>query len=178
DLRVARAGMDEWREGLRAVTFHNKLGSQWDRVERVKALAREIAPLVGADPDLAEQAADVAKLDLRSAMVGEFPELQGLMGRYYAEAAGLPAEVAVASQEHYAPLGPSDAVPTAPVSVAVALADKIDTLTGFWWINEKPSGSKDPFALRRSALGILRLVLTSNLRVSMLNIILNGYDPY
>jgi glycyl-tRNA synthetase beta chain len=134
--------MEEWKEGLKAVTFHNKLGSQWERIERISALAREIAPHVGADPDLAAQAAEVAKLDLRSAMVGEFPELQGLMGRTYVEAAGLPAEVASAAEEHYSPLGPNDEVPTAPVSVAVALADKIDTLTGFWAIDEKPTGAR------------------------------------
>ncbi|WP_296430441.1 glycine--tRNA ligase subunit beta [Yoonia sp.] len=158
DLRVAKAGMDPWLDSLANVTFHNKLGSQKDRIERIAALAREIAPSVGADPDLAEQAARVAKADLSSEMVYEFPELQGLMGRYYATEAGLPAEVAAACEEHYSPLGPSDDVPTAPVSVAVALADKIDTLTGFWAIDEKPTGSKDPFALRRAVLGIIRLI--------------------
>ncbi|MDP2083460.1 MAG: glycine--tRNA ligase subunit beta [Pseudotabrizicola sp.] len=168
DLRVAKSGMAEWADGLKmaewadglkAVTFHNKLGSQSDRIARIAALAREIAPMVGADPDLAERAARLAKLDLRSAMVGEFPELQGLMGMYYARAAGEPDAVANAARDHYSPLGPSDAVPTDPVSVAVALADKIDTLTGFWAIDEKPTGSKDPFALRRAALGVIRLVL-------------------
>ncbi|WP_375259045.1 glycine--tRNA ligase subunit beta, partial [Citreimonas sp.] len=170
DLRVARAGMTDWTEGLASVTFHNKLGSQKDRVERIAALAHEIAPVVGADADLAdlaEQAARVAKADLQSEMVGEFPELQGLMGRYYAEAAGLPAEVAAASQEHYSPLGPTDSVPSAPVSVAVALADKLDTLTGFWAIDEKPTGSKDPYALRRAALGVIRLVLGNGVRVRL-----------
>ncbi len=159
DLRVAKAGMGEWLDGLKAVTFHNKLGSQADRIARIAALAREIAPLVGANADLAEQAAKLAKADLRSAMVGEFPELQGLMGMYYAREAGLPEPVALAARDHYSPLGPSDAVPTEPVSVAVALADKIDTLTRFWAIDEKPTGSKDPFALRRAALGVIRLVL-------------------
>ncbi len=159
DLRVAKAGMQPWLDSLSNVTFHNKLGSQKDRIERIAALAREIAPSVGADPDLAAQAAKVAKADLSSEMVYEFPELQGLMGRYYATEAGLPSEVAAACEEHYSPLGPSDDVPTAPVSVAVALADKIDTLTGFWAIDEKPTGSKDPFALRRAALGVIRLVL-------------------
>ena len=168
DLRVARAGMGEWIDGLSRVTFHNKLGSQADRVARIAALALEIAPLVGADPDLAEQAARVAKADLQSRMVGEFPELQGVMGRYYAAAAGLPAEVAAACEEHYAPLGPSDAVPSAPVSVAVALADKIDTLTGFWAIDEKPTGSKDPFALRRAALGEFRLKYENGVRLHLL----------
>ncbi|MBK4214876.1 glycine--tRNA ligase subunit beta [Paracoccus caeni] len=161
DLREAKAGMDHWAEGLKSVTFHNKLGSQADRIARIAALAREIAPLVGADPNQAEEAARIAKLDLRSAMVGEFPELQGTMGRYYALAAGKPEAVADAARDHYSPLGPSDEVPTAPVSVAVALADKIDTLTGFWAIDEKPTGSKDPFALRRAALGVIRLVLQS-----------------
>lgn len=167
DLRVAKAGMDDWAEGLKAVTFHNKLGSQAERIERIAALAREIAPLVGADALLAERAAQLAKLDLRSAMVGEFPELQGVMGRYYALAAGEAAEVADAARDHYAPLGPSDDVPAEPVSVAVALADKIDTLTGFWAIDEKPTGSKDPFALRRAALGVIRLVLGIGARVGV-----------
>jgi glycyl-tRNA synthetase beta chain len=178
DLAVARAGLEEWKEGLKAVTFHNKLGSQWDRVERIMALAREIAPFVGADPERAAEAAEVAKLDLRSAMVGEFPELQGLMGRYYAEAAGRPEEVARAAQEHYSPLGPSDEVPTSPVSVAVALADKIDTLTGFWAIDEKPTGSKDPFALRRAALGAIRLVLAAATRVKAADLIEDGFEKH
>jgi len=170
DLRVAKAGMGEWLDGLSRVTFHNKLGSQKDRVERIAALAREIAPVVGAEADLAERAARIAKADLRSAMVGEFPELQGLMGRYYALAAGEDPAVAAACEEHYSPLGPTDDVPTAPVSVAVALADKIDTLTGFWAIDEKPTGSKDPFALRRAALGVIRLVLGNGVRVGLLNV--------
>ena len=168
DLREAKAGMAAWSEGLKSVTFHNKLGSQADRIERIAALAREIAPLVGADADQAEQAARLAKLDLRSAMVGEFPELQGTMGRYYALAAGHPEAVADAARDHYSPLGPSDEVPSAPVSVAVALADKIDTLTGFWAIDEKPTGSKDPFALRRAALGVIRLVLGDGVRIRLI----------
>nr|WP_306131698.1 glycine--tRNA ligase subunit beta [Roseivivax marinus] len=168
DLRVAvDAKMQPWTDRLADVTFHNKLGSQAARIDRIAALARELAPQVGADADLAEQAARVAKADLSSEMVYEFPELQGLMGRYYSEAAGLPAEVAAACEDHYAPLGPSDAVPTAPVSVAVSLADKIDTLTGFWAIDEKPTGSKDPFALRRAALGVIRLALVNDLRLSL-----------
>ena len=168
DLRVAKQdGLETWTARLANVTFHNKLGSQKDRIDRIAALAREIAPMVGADAGLAEQAARVAKADLSSEMVYEFPELQGLMGRYYAEAAGLPAEVASACEEHYSPLGPSDAVPTAPVSVAVALADKLDTLTGFWAIDEKPTGSKDPYALRRAALGVIRLVLANGLRLHL-----------
>lgn len=167
DLREAKGGMTGWAEGLQAVTFHAKLGSQANRVERIAALAREIAPAVGADPDQAARAAKIAKLDLRSAMVGEFPELQGTMGRYYAQAAGLGEAVADAARDHYAPLGPSDAVPSAPVSVAVALADKLDTLTGFWAIDEKPTGSKDPFALRRAALGVIRLVLGNGVRLPL-----------
>ena len=167
DLREAKAGMAAWAEGLKAVTFHNKLGSQADRIDRIAALAREIAPAVGADPAVAERAARLAKLDLRSSMVGEFPELQGLMGMYYARAAGEDEAVARAARDHYSPLGPSDAVPADPVSVAVALADKIDTLTGFWAIDEKPTGSKDPFALRRAALGVIRLVLGNGVRLGL-----------
>ncbi|MEW9919027.1 glycine--tRNA ligase subunit beta [Marimonas sp. MJW-29] len=169
DLRVARsaAGMRAWVKALENVTFHNKLGTQAELIERMAHLARELAPMVGADPELAEQAARVAKADLSSEMVYEFPELQGLMGRYYAEAAGLPAEVAAACEEHYAPLGPSDDVPTAPVSVSVALAEKIDKLTGFWAIDEKPTGSKDPYALRRAALGVIRIVVENDLSVPL-----------
>jgi glycyl-tRNA synthetase beta chain len=171
DLRVAKAEkMQPWLDKLALVTFHAKLGSVADQIGRIAALAREIAPLVGADADLAAQAARTAKADLASEMVYEFPELQGIMGRYYAEAAGMPAEVALAAQEHYAPLGPSDDVPTAPVSVAVALAEKLDKLTGFWAIDEKPTGSKDPYALRRAALGVIRLVLTNDLRLQLAQI--------
>jgi glycyl-tRNA synthetase beta chain len=159
DLRVAKGGMGEWAEGLKSVTFQAKLGSQAERIERIAALAREIAPLVGADAVEAEKAARLAKLDLRSAMVGEFPELQGVMGRYYALEAGEKPAVADAARDHWRPKGESDSVPSEPVSIAVALADKIDTLTGFWAIDEKPTGSKDPFALRRAALGVIRLVL-------------------
>ena len=174
DLREAKAGMAAWAEGLKSVTFHNKLGSQADRIARIAALAREIAPLVGADADQAERAAKLAKLDLRSAMVGEFPELQGTMGRYYALAAGEPEAVADAARDHYSPLGPSDDVPIAPVSVAVALADKIDTLTGFWAIDEKPTGSKDPFALRRAALGVIRLISHNAARAGLVTLIASG----
>ena len=167
DLRVAKTDMSVWTQALENVTFHNKLGSQADRIVRIAALVRELAPAVGADPDQAEDAARLAKADLSSEMVYEFPELQGLMGRYYIEASGRAADIAAAAQEHYAPLGPSDTVPTAPVSVAVALADKIDTLTGFWAIEEKPTGSKDPFALRRAALGIIRLLLENDIRIAL-----------
>ncbi|MEL6564397.1 MAG: glycine--tRNA ligase subunit beta [Pseudomonadota bacterium] len=174
DLRVAKSDMSVWTDALKNVTFHNKLGSQADRIERIAALARELAPVVGADPDMAEDAARLAKADLSSEMVYEFPELQGLMGRYYIAAAGKDQAVAAAAQEHYSPLGPSDDVPTAPVSVAVALADKLDTLTGFWAIDEKPTGSKDPFALRRAALGVIRLILENDLSVPVWKRILAG----
>jgi glycyl-tRNA synthetase beta chain len=178
DLRTVRErGLEGMAEGLRDVTFHNKLGSQADRVARIAALAREIAPLVGAKPDLAAEAARVCKADLQSEMVGEFPELQGLMGRYYAQAAGHDDGVPEACEEHYKPLGPGDAVPSAPVSVAVALADKIDTLTGFWAIDEKPTGSKDPYALRRAALGVIRLVLGNGVRVNLTKIIIKAMEP-
>jgi glycyl-tRNA synthetase beta chain len=168
DLRVAKAGMGDWQTALRDVTFERRLGSVADRVGRIAALAREIAPMVGADPDAAEAAAKIAKADLVSEMVYEFPELQGVMGRYYAEAAGLAPEIAAVAEEHYRPAGPSDAVPTAPLSVAVALAEKLDTLTGFWAIDEKPTGSRDPFALRRAALGFLRVILENNIRFRVL----------
>ncbi|MBK5933900.1 glycyl-tRNA synthetase beta chain [Rhodovulum imhoffii] len=167
DLREARAGGASWGAALSHVTFQGKLGSQAERIGRIAMLARRIAPVVGADADLAEQAARWAKVDLSSEMVYEFPELQGLMGRYYAQAAGLPGDIACAAQEHYAPLGPGDDVPDAPVSVAVALADKLNTLTGFWAIDEKPTGSKDPFALRRAALGVIRLLLENDLRLRL-----------
>ena len=167
DLRVAKAGMVAWTAALEHVTFHNKLGSEADRVKRMAALTREIANLTGANVEESQAAANIAKADLMSEMVYEFPELQGVMGRYYAENAGLSDAVADAVQQHYAPLGPSDDVPTAPVSVAVALADKLDKLTGFWAIGEKPTGSKDPFALRRAALGVIRLVLENDLRFNL-----------
>ncbi len=157
--------LDQRLEKLKAldIVFHEKLGTQGERVDRIARLAREIAPLVDADPDLAERAARLAKADLVTEMVGEFPELQGLMGRYYAEAQGEPESVSRAIEEHYKPQGPSDDVPSDPVSVAVALADKLDTLVGFWAIDEKPTGSKDPYALRRAALGVVRLVLQNAL---------------
>ena len=167
DLREAKAGMSKWQSSLANVTFHNKLGSQSDRIKRIAALARELAPLVGGDADVAETAALVAKADLSSEMVYEFPELQGLMGRYYALEAGMGKVIAAACEDHYSPLGPSDAVPTAPVSVAVALADKLDTLTGFWAVDEKPTGSKDPFALRRAALGVIRLIMENQLTLPL-----------
>jgi len=167
DLREAKSGMLKWQTSLENVTFHNKLGSQSERIKRIAALAHKLAPVVGADADVAEKAALVAKADLSSEMVYEFPELQGLMGRYYALEAGMGLDVATACEEHYAPLGPSDHVPTAPVSVAVALADKLDMLIGFWAINERPTGSKDPFALRRAALGVIRLIMENQLTLPL-----------
>jgi glycyl-tRNA synthetase beta chain len=162
-----RTPLEDRLERLKSIVFHEKLGTQHERVERIAALARELAPAVGADADLAERAARLAKADLVTEMVGEFPELQGLMGRYYAAAQGEHPSVAAAIEEHYKPLGPSDRVPSDPVSVAVALADKLDTLVGFWAIDEKPTGSKDPYALRRAALGVIRLVLENGVRVSL-----------
>ncbi len=155
---------------LETIVFHEKLGTQAQRVERIKALAKELAPLVGADPVKAERAATLCKADLVTEMVGEFPELQGLMGRYYAVAQGEDASVAAACEEHYKPQGPSDRIPTDPVSIAVGLADKIDTLVGFWAIDEKPTGSKDPYALRRAALGVIRLVLENGIRLKLFQI--------
>ncbi len=176
DLRIAQGeGLSVWTDNLSNVTFHNKLGSQQNRIDRIASLAKELAQPVGADPELASLAASVAKADLSSEMVYEFPELQGLMGRYYAQAAGLPQEVANACELHYSPLGPSDDVPTEPVSIAVALADKLDTLTGFWAIDEKPTGSKDPFALRRAALGVIRLLSENSVRLSLKDAISKGY---
>ena len=164
DIKV---GFEPWLGKLSGVTFHAKLGTMAQRVERIVALARQIAPMVGADPNKAADAARLAKADLASGMVGEFPELQGLMGGYYARAAAMDGEIADALRDQYRPMGPSDTVPTAPLSVAVALADKLDTLVGFFSIDEKPTGSKDPYALRRSALGVIRIVLENALRLPM-----------
>ncbi|ALJ09602.1 glycine--tRNA ligase subunit beta [Brevundimonas sp. DS20] len=201
-----KVGFDAWNEKLKGVTFHAKLGTLAERVERIAALAREIAPLVGADADEAEMAARLCKADLASGMVGEFPELQGIMGGYYARLLSAPPSsasrplppeggdrtdqssplggggprsggggwtpqvrdrIADAVRDHYKPQGPADTVPTAPVTVAVALADKLDTLVGFFAIDEKPTGSKDPFALRRAALGVIRLAIANNARYSL-----------
>jgi glycyl-tRNA synthetase beta chain len=152
------------------IVFHEKLGTQGERIKRIERLAAEIAPLVGADVEKTKRAAQLAKADLLTEVVGEFPELQGLMGKYYALAQGEDASVAAASEEHYKPQGPADRVPTDPVSVAVALADKIDTLVGFWAIDEKPTGSKDPFALRRAALGVIRLIVENTIRLPVLEV--------
>lgn len=168
DLKVR---LEDRLPKLENIVFHEKLGTQRQRVARIEALARELAPMVGAKPDEAARAALLSKADLVSEMVGEFPELQGLMGRYYAAAQGEPARVSAAIEDHYKPQGPNDRIPSEPVSVAVALADKIDTLVGFWAIDEKPTGSKDPYALRRAALGVIRLVLENGLRLRLLEIL-------
>jgi len=153
--------------GLKQIVFHAKLGTQAERVERIVKLAGEIAKAIGADAADVEQAARLCKADLVTGMVGEFPELQGIMGRYYALGEKLPASVADALGDHYAPAGPNDRCPTAPVSIAVALADKLDALTSFWSIGEKPTGSRDPFALRRAALGVIRIVVENRLRLPL-----------
>src|SRR6266478_4003223 len=155
---------------FRDIVFHEKLGTQWERIERIERLAAELAPLVGADMDKAKRAARLAKADLLTDMVGEFPELQGLMGKYYARAQGEEESIAAACEDHYKPLGPADRVPNDPVSVAIALADKADTLLAFWGVNEKPTGSKDPYALRRAALGIIRIILENQIRLRLQSI--------
>jgi len=166
---------------LKDITFHAKLGTLDEKVDRVEALAAELADIVVADKDHVRSAARLAKADLVSEMVYEFPEVQGVMGRYYAINDGEPEDVANAIAEHYSPVGPSDACPSAPVSVAVAMADKIDTLVGFWAIGEKPTGSKDPFALRRAALGVIRMIVENDRRVGLLDVFnrswkAGGYD--
>jgi glycyl-tRNA synthetase beta chain len=153
------------------IVFHEKLGTQGERIKRIERLAEEIAPLVGADVEKTKRAARLAKADLLTEVVGEFPELQGLMGKYYALAQGEDASVAAASEEHWKPQGPADRVPSDPVSIAVALADKIDTLVGFWTIDEKPTGSKDPYALRRAALGVVNILTGNNSRLRLFPII-------
>ena len=163
---------------LRDIVFHEKIGTQWDRVERIGRLAAELAPRAGADVEKAKRAALLAKADLLTEMVGEFPELQGLMGKYYARAQGEDESTAAALEDHYKPLGPSDRVPSDPVAVAVALADKVDTLAAFWAIGEKPTGSKDPFALRRAALGIIRLVLVNNLRLGLAGVLKSSWRDH
>ena len=152
------------------IVFHEKLGTQAERIARLERLALELAPRVGADVETVRRAARLAKADLLTEVVGEFPELQGLMGRYYAEAQGEDEAVAHALEDHYRPKGPDDLVPSDPVAIAVALADKLDALVGFWSIDEKPTGSKDPYALRRAALGVIRIVLDNALRLSLVPI--------
>jgi glycyl-tRNA synthetase beta chain len=166
--------LEDRLEKFKNIVFHEKLGTQAERIERIERLAAELAPLVGADPEKTKRAARLAKADLLTEVVGEFPELQGLMGKYYALAQGEDESVARVSEEHYKPLGPGDRAPTDPVSVAVALADKIDTLVGFWAIDEKPTGSKDPYALRRAALGIVRLVLDNQIKLPLKDVLVAG----
>jgi glycyl-tRNA synthetase beta chain len=170
--------LDQRFEKLERVIFHEKLGTQGERIERIEALARELAPTVGADAELSARAAHLAKADLATEMVGEFPELQGLMGRYYASAQGEEPSVAEAIEEHYKPQGPNDRIPTSPVSIAVALADKLDTLVGFWAIDEKPTGSKDPYALRRAALGVIRIALENELRLPLTDSLVPAYERH
>ena len=165
--QITTQGFSAWTQKLDAVTFHAKLGSQGERVQRISSLAERLAPVVAADPALAKRAAEICKADLNSAMVYEFPELQGLMGRRYAHKIGEADSVALACEDHWKPQGPSDDVPVDPVSVAVALADKLDTLVGFWMIDEKPTGSKDPYALRRAALGVIRLLLENQHKAAL-----------
>jgi glycyl-tRNA synthetase beta chain len=162
-----KAHLEPRLEKLKGVTFHAKLGTMYERVERIAALAGELAPFVGADQDKAVQAARLAKADLVSGMVGEFPELQGIMGAYYADKERLAPEIVQAIREHYRPQGPNDEVPGEPVAATVALADKLDTLVSFFGIDEKPTGSKDPYALRRAALGVIRIVLQSRTRLAL-----------
>ncbi len=154
-------------EALKGIVFHAKLGTQFDRVERVVKLAGDLATRIGADAKKARLAASLAKADLTTGVVGEFPELQGVMGRYYALNDGLDAEIADAIRDHYKPVGPSDGTPSDKVAVAVALADKLDLLVGFFGIGEKPTGSGDPFALRRAALGVIRIILENNIRLPL-----------
>ena len=164
DLKI---NLEERLPKLTQIVFHEKLGTQGERIQRICALAEKMALLVGANPEKARRASLLCKADLVSEMVGEFPELQGLMGRYYAHAQGEDPSVAAACEDHYKPQGPNDRIPKDPVSIAVALADKLDTLNGFWAIDEKPTGSKDPYALRRAALGVIRIILENELRLSL-----------
>ncbi len=176
DIRVAKSGIEHWTDALDNVTFHNQLGTQSERIARIAALSRHLAGFTGAQPTEAERAARLAKADLASEMVYEFPELQGLMGSYYARIAGEPGAIADVARDHYSPLGPADDVPTAPLSATVALADKIDLLTGFWAIGEKPTGSKDPFALRRAALGVIRIILDNDFTIKLGDLIGKAND--
>jgi len=170
-----RAGFDAWLEKLKGVTFHAKLGTMAERVGRLELISEAIAPAVGAEPKRAREAAHFAKADLASGMVGEFPELQGVMGAYYAREAGLARGVAEAIGAQYKPAGPSDEVPTPPLAMTLALADKLDTLTGFFAIGEKPTGSRDPYALRRAALGVIRIVLKSEVRLPIRKAVQDWY---
>ncbi|ETR76638.1 glycyl-tRNA synthetase subunit beta [Afipia sp. P52-10] len=168
--------LDERLPKFAQIVFHEKLGTQAERIARIERLAAEIAPMVGADAAKVRRAAKLAKADLLTEVVGEFPEVQGLMGKYYALAQGEDASVATAIEDHYKPQGPNDRVPTDPVAIAVALADKIDTLAGFWAIDEKPTGSKDPYALRRAALGVIRLIVENGLRLRLSALATSGLN--
>ncbi|MGB6535847.1 MAG: glycine--tRNA ligase subunit beta [Xanthobacteraceae bacterium] len=170
-----KAKLEDRLPKFKDIVFHEKLGTQAERIERIERLAAELAPLVGADLEKAKRAARLCKADLLTEMVGEFPELQGTMGKYYAEAQGEDEAVAHACEDHYKPKGPDDLVPSDPVSIAVALADKIDTLVGFWAVDEKPTGSKDPYALRRGALGIIRIILESGRRIAIATVLHRAY---
>ncbi len=186
DLRlIQKGGLDTWLEKLKNVTFHNKLGSQADKISRISALTKKLVVPLACDEEAAVKGADICKSDLASEMVYEFPELQGVMGRYYAVKSGYSEGVAKVCEEHYGPKGPNDPVPTALTSVAVALADKLDTLLGFWVIGEKPTSSKDPFALRRAALGVIRIILENDLKLDLVellndhseNLLMYGNEP-
>lgn len=171
-----RSGFNAWLEKLKGVTFHARLGTMAERVMRLELLAEGLAATVGADAGRAREAARLAKADLASYMVGEFPELQGLMGGYYARADGMSPLIAEAIEDHYKPVGPTDEVPDRPVAMAVALADKVDTLAGFFAIGEKPTGSRDPYALRRAALGLIRILLKSEIRAPVRELVAQWYD--
>ena len=172
DIRlIQKDGLDAWLGKLDDVTFHNKLGSQADKVTRVSTLTKILAKQLLCDIEDAVKSANICKSDLASEMVYEFPELQGVMGRYYALRAGYSEDVAKVCEEHYAPKGPNDPVPTASISVAVSLADKLDTLLGFWTIDEKPTSSKDPFALRRAALGVIRIILENDVELDLVEVL-------
>jgi glycyl-tRNA synthetase beta chain len=172
DLKVR---LEDRLEKLKGVTFHAKLGTMFERVERIEALAREIAPLIGAEPDRAGLAGRLAKADLASGMVSEFPELQGVMGGYYARAEGLGDDIADAIAQHYKPVGPADSLPVDPVSASVGLSDKLDTLIGFFAIGATPTGSRDPYALRRAALGVIRIILASQRSIALRRVIAKAY---
>jgi glycyl-tRNA synthetase beta chain len=173
-----KASLESRLPALDHVTFHARLGHQGERVRRIETIADDIARRLGADRSKVQLAARLCKTDLVTGAVGEFPELQGLMGRYYALAEDIDVEVADALRDHYRPLGPSDAVPTSPVAESVALADKLDTLTGFWLIDERPTGSKDPYALRRAALGVIRILLERSRRLPLLQVIAKNMELY
>ena len=167
DLRIAKKGGKAWLENLERVIFHNKLGSQADRIERIEGFAVQVGTYFNLTKTKVVKTVRFLKADLSSQMVYEFPELQGVMGSYYAKAAGSDEEISLAILEHYQPLGPSDQVPVSPLSIVVALSEKLELISSFWAINEKPTGSKDPFALRRAGIGIIRLILESGLRINL-----------